>query len=120
MLLQTTGYRLLLPALLITFLVALQAGDWTAPLRPLAVAAWALLLSCALLPMARRRSAWAGFLLYAGMALVLVGVLGALIAGEQLGVGIWTALLLPLSLPVLLISVTGWLWPPHGRALVQP
>lgn len=120
MLLQTTGYRLALPAVLITALVALQAGDPAAPLRPLAVAVWALLLSCALLPLARRRSGWAGFLLYSGMALVLVGVLGALIAGDELGSALWPRLLLPLSLPVIVLALAGWLWPPRGHALVQP
>lgn len=120
MLLQTTAYRLLLPAVLVTVLIALQAADWTAALRPLAVATWALLLSCTLLPLARRRSTWAGFWLYAGMGLVLIGVLGALIAGEQLGAALWPRLLLPVSVPVLAIAVAGWRWPPRGHALVQP
>ena len=120
MVLQTTGFRLLLPAVAISLLVILRTGDPTAPLPLLGVAGWALLLCCAFLPLARRRSVWAGFLLYTGISLVLIGVIAALVASEHMGVGIWQGLLLPLSIPVLMLALAGWAWPPRGRALVQP
>jgi hypothetical protein len=118
-LLHTTSYRLFLPALLISGLLLTQSGDPAALAVPLGVALWAMLLICALLPLAQRRSAWGGFLLYAGMALVLIGVLGALIAGGRLGAGLWFGLAL-LSALVLLLASAGWAWPPRGRALEQP
>jgi hypothetical protein len=119
-LLLTTGYRLALPMLLICALLVLRSGQWTAPLLPVGVALWALLSSCALLPLARRRSGGAGFLLYAGMALVLIGVIAVLIGAEGHGASVWWKLIPALSLPILLLAIAGWAWPPRGRPLVQP
>lgn len=119
-LLLTAGYRLALPVALICGLLVMRANDWSAPLLPLAVALWSLLLSCALLPLARRRSAWAGFLLYAGMSLVLIGVVAVLIGAPDHGASLASTLLLPLTGPVLLLAVAGWAWPTRGRPLVQP
>lgn len=120
MLLLTTGYRLALPVVLICGLLVFRANDGWAAVFPLAVALWSLLLACALLPLARRSSALSGFLLYAGMTLVLIGVIAALIGAPDHGVSLLWKLLLPLSLPVLLLALAGWACPPRGRPLVQP
>lgn len=118
--LLTTAYRLALPAVLICLLLAIRDGDPMAPLLPLATAAWALLLTCCLLPLARRASAAASFLLYAAVALILIGVIATLVGAADYGIGAWWRLQLPLSIPVLLLALAGWRWPRTGQALVKP
>lgn len=118
--LYTTAYRLALPALLIALLLAIGANDPSAPLLPVLICVWSVATICTLLPLARRRGGLPAFLLYAGVATILLGVLVAqfLVTGQ--GSGVLWRVLLPCSLPVLTLAVAGWRLPVVGRPLVQP
>lgn len=119
-LIYTTLYRLSLPAVLIAVLMALKSGQPMAALPTLSICAWALLLVCSLLPLARRRSGLAGFALYAGIAWILVGALAAQMLAAEHGIAgmVWT--LPAAALPVLMLAAVGWRTPKPGRPLVQP
>ncbi|WP_395789570.1 hypothetical protein [Aquimonas sp.] len=119
-LIYTTLYRLWLPALLIAVLMALKAGQPTAALPTLLICAWALLLICCLLPLARRRGGLAGFALYAGIALVLVGSLAAQLLAAERGVTSMLWVLPAAALPVLMLAAVGWRLPRPSRPLLQP
>jgi hypothetical protein len=116
----TTGFRLLLPALLIGLLLTIREQTISAALWLYAVALWSLCLICALLALARRRGPWATILLYAGVSLVLIGVIGALLAGYDYGTTVVWKLLLPVTAGVLVLARLGWRYPAIGRPWVQP
>ena len=119
-LIYTTFYRLWLPALLIGVLIALKTGQPAAALPTLLICAWALLLICCLLPLARRRGGLAGFALYAGIALVLVASLAAQVLAAEHGVFGMLWVLPAAALPVLTLAAVGWRLPRPGRPLLQP
>jgi hypothetical protein len=119
-LIYTTLYRLSLPALLIAVLMALKTGQPTAALPTLLICAWALLLICCLLPLARRRGGLAGFGLYSGIALVLVASLAAQLLAAEHGVIGMLWVLPAAALPVLTLAAVGWRLPRPGRPLLQP
>ena len=118
--LYTTLYRLALPVLLVMLLIAIKAGDARAPLLPVLISAWSILLCMSLLPLARRRGMLAGFLLYLGVGMVVVGVLVAQFFAAAWGSEVLWRVLLPVSAPVLLLAAAGWRLPQPGRPLVQP
>jgi hypothetical protein len=118
--LYTTLYRLALPVLLVMLLIAIKAGDARAPLLPALVSVWSILLCMSLLPLARRRGMLAGFLLYLGIGVVVVGVLVAQFFAATWGSEVLWRVLLPVSAPVLLLAAAGWRLPRPGCPLVQP
>jgi hypothetical protein len=119
-LIYTTFYRLWLPALLIGVLIALKTGQPTAALPTVLICAWALLLICCLLPLARRRGGLAGFALYTGIALVLVGSLLAQLLVAERGIASMLWALPAAALPVVMLAAWGWRRPRPGRPLLQP
>lgn len=118
--LYTSLYRLALPGLLILALIALKAGDWSAPLLPALISAWSLLLALSLLPLARRRGRLGGFLLYVGVGALIIAVLVAQLLAPSWGSEVLWRVLLPASLPVLALATGGWRFPRPGSPLVQP
>lgn len=116
----TTVYRLSLPALLIAVLMAVKTGQPMAALPTLSICAWALLLICSLLPLARRRSGMAGFALYAGITWILVGALAAQLLVAERGISGMFWVLLAAAIPVMVLAAVGWRIPKPGRSLVQP
>ncbi|MCK7594913.1 hypothetical protein [Pseudomarimonas salicorniae] len=120
MLVFTTAYRLAFPAILVALMLMYRSGGFETALLSLGVAAWALLMTCSLLPLARRRAAIAGFLLYVGVTALLVGGAVALVVGSDSGFAVLHTVLLPFSLPVAVLAFLGWLLPSPARPLVQP
>jgi len=118
--LYTTGYRLLLPTSLMCLLLGLATASLTAVMALLGLGLWGLLLTCSLLPLARRRSNWAGFLLYVAVGAIMIGLLASMITSTNLIPGLGWTLLLPITITVLVMAVIGWRVPTVGRPLSLP